>query len=126
MTSNRGFVFLYLVLLIASVTVAFALASSVSSGFAGNRIRSDAQSAQVRMLAMACGEQLLMQVRNNTALVTSGSLSYDGGTCTYTVAGTSPNKTITITATQNNLNRKMTITTTQVSPTITASWVEAS
>ena len=123
---THAFVLLYVVLMVASVTVAISLAASLGSAFAGNRLRSYSQNATVRMLGMTCGELLLMQVRNNTALASSGTLTYGGGTCTYTVSGTSPNKTISITATQYNLYKRITIITTQVTPTITATWTETS
>jgi hypothetical protein len=125
-TTRRAFALLYVMLVVASVTAAFAFAASEGSAFAGNRLRADRQQADVRMLAMRCGEVLLMQVRNNTSLTASSTLSYGTGSCAYTVTGTAPAKTISITASQYNLYKRLTITTTQVSPSLQATWTESS
>jgi hypothetical protein len=125
MKPPRAFAFLYVVLIIASVTTTISLAASVEGILSGNRLRADAQSAEVRMLTMRCGELLLMQVRNNTALTSSGTLTSGTGSCVYTVTGTSPAKVISITATMYTLTKRLTITTAQVTPNITSTWVES-
>lgn len=125
-TRPHGFVLLYVMLVVATITVSIALASSLGSAFAGNRLRSYTQGAEVRMLAMRCAETLLMQVRTTTSLTGSGTLPLGNGSCTYTISGTSPAKTIALTATQYNLYKRITIVTTQVTPVILSTWTEGS
>lgn len=123
---QRGFSFIYIVMVLAMVTFGAALTSSQLSLFSARRAKLNVSAAEARMIGMQCAENLLMQVRNNTALISSGTLSIQSGTCTYSVSGTNPNKTITITAIRNNVYKKITITTTQTSPVILSSWVETS
>lgn len=65
-----------------------------------------------------------MQVRTNTSLTGSGTLTFGTGSCSYTISGTSPTKTIVITATQYNLYKRITIVTSRVTPTILSTWTE--
>lgn len=123
-TTNRGFALLYIMLVLASVVTVASLIAGHVGMFAGNRIRSGSGAADVRMVAMYCGENLLMQIRNNTGISGSGTLTYGGGSCNYTISGSIPNKVVSITASKNNFYRRLTITTSQVSPTINATWVE--
>lgn len=123
--NKQGFALIYVMLVLASMVVAFSLAASQSAFFSANRMKSYANNADIRMLGMYCGENLLMQTRNTPTLTGSGTLNYNGGTCTYSISGSVPNKTITITASKNNLYKRLTITTTQIYSTITASWVES-
>ncbi len=122
--NHNGFALLYIMLILASLIVAFSLAASQSGVFSAHRSRIYIASAEVRMLAQYCGENLLMQVRNNPATNASGTLSYNSGSCTYSITGTSPTKTISIVATKNNLYKRLTITTSQVTPEILSVWVE--
>lgn len=124
--NKKGFALLYIMLILASVVTVSALVAGQMAIFSGNRIKLTTTGADVRMLAMYCGENLLMQVRNNILIVSSGTLTYNGGTCSYTITGTSPVKIITFTASENNLYKKITITTSQLSPVITGSWLESS
>jgi hypothetical protein len=124
--TTRGFALLYIMLVLASVVTVAALIAGHTGMFAGNRIRLGNGSSEVRMVAMYCGEQLLMQVRNNTNLSGSGTLTYEGGSCIYTVSGSVPNKVIDIVASKNNFYRHIIIMVSQVSPALNASWVETS
>lgn len=121
---HKGFVFIYVMIIVASILVAVAIVGGQTGVFFANNVKEHQASAEAAMVAEYCGENLLMQVRNNTALTSSGSLTFAGGTCTYSVTGTSPNKTITLSVVKNNIYRRTTITTTQVSPTILVTWVE--
>ena len=121
---NGGFALLYIMLILASIVVALSLAANQSGFFSANRLKSYTTSAEVRMIGTYCGENLLMQIRDNPGLTGSGTLNYNSGSCDYTISGTSPNKNIAITATKNNLYKKVTITTSQVYPTITDTWIE--
>ncbi len=121
---SKGFVLLYVMIVVAAVTVSLSLSSALASTFAGNRLRSYAQGAEVRMLAAKCAEVVLLRVRANVALAETSSLTYGTGSCSYTVSGTSPAKTIVVTANQYNLMRRLTIVTTQVAPVILSTWTE--
>lgn len=121
---ENGFALLYLMLVLASIIVALSLAANQSAFFSANRLKSYVSSSDTRMIGMYCGEKLLMQIRNDASLTGSGTLTYTGGSCTYDITGTVPNKTISIVALENNLYKKLTITTTQIYPTITSTWVE--
>lgn len=121
---QTGFALLYIMLILASFIVALSLATNKSTFFSANRLKSYTISAEVRMIAMSCGEHLLMQIRNNPSLTGVGTLDYNGGSCSYDVSGSVPVKIITITATKNNLNKKITIETTEIYPVILATWIE--
>lgn len=121
---QTGFALLYVMLILASFIVALSLAANKSGLFSANRLKNYNISAEVRMIGMYCGENLLMQIRNTPGLTGSGTLSYNGGSCSYDITGAIPDKTISITATKNNIYKKLTITTSQVYPTITATWLE--
>lgn len=123
-TNQKGFALLYVMLAIASIVAAVSLASGLAGTFSGNRMRIYDGSAQVRMIAMRCAETLLMQIRNNASLTGSGTLSLLDGSCSYTISGSSPIKTITLTATRSNLYRRITITTSQMGPSILSTWTE--
>ena len=121
---QNGFALLYIMLVLASIIVAMSLAANQSGFFSANRMKSYTTAAEVRMIAMYCGENLLMQVRNTPGTTGSGTLNYNGGSCDYIISGAIPDKTITITAQKNNIYKRLTITTSQVYPTITATWLE--
>ena len=110
-------------LVLASIVTAIALSVNQSAYFSGDRVKTYSSTADARMIAMYCAESLLMQIKDNPGLVDTSTMSYDGGVCNYTVSGSAPNKTISITAVKNNLYKKLTITTTQINPTITSTWV---
>ncbi len=121
---QSGFALLYIMLVLASIVVALSLAANQSGFFSANRLKSYTTSAEVRMIAMYCGENLLMQIRNDAALTGVGTLDYNDGICDYDISGSDPNKTIQIIAQKNNLYKKLTITTSQLFETIIADWVE--
>jgi hypothetical protein len=121
---NKGFVLLYIVLIFASLAVAAALSAGNSGFFAASRTRSLDANLQIRMAAMSCAETLLMQMRQSPGSTSSGSMSVMGGTCTYSITGSMPTKTITLAVTIGNLYSRIGITTSQINPTITATWQE--
>jgi hypothetical protein len=121
---QKGFALIYVMLILASIVVALSLAAGQSGFFSANRLKSYTTSADVRMIAMYCGENLLMQIRSTPGITGPGTLSYNGGSCDYDITGAIPDKTITITATKDNLYKKLIITTSQIYPTISDTWVE--
>ncbi len=120
-----GFALLYVMLVLASIVVALSLAANKSAFFSANRIKSYSSSADVRMIAMYCGENLLMQIRSTPGLTGTGTLNYNGGLCTYDVSGSVPDKIITIEASKNDIYKRLTITTSEIYPTIVSSWLES-
>ena len=123
--NKKGFALLYIMLILASMITVASLSASQFGVFSSSRQKSYGSAADARMLTMYCAEILLMQVKNSPATVSSGTLNYNSGTCTYSISGTIPNKTITITASKNNAYRRLTITTSQINPTIVSMWVES-
>lgn len=123
--NTKGFALLYIMLILASVITVASLSASQFGVFSSNRLKNYSDAADTRMLTMYCAEILLMQMRNSPATLSSGTLNYNSGTCTYSISGSIPNKTIAITATKNNLYRRLTITTSQINPTIVSTWVES-
>ncbi len=121
---QQGFVLLYIVLVISSITVATALGLAQHATFTGDRMKTYNSIVQLRTIEMYCAENLMMQVRNTATLLSSGTLTYNGGSCTYTVAGTQPVKTINIVATYGTMYKRLNITTSQLFPVIVSSWVE--
>lgn len=124
MKSKKGFAMIYSMLILASVIASLTLAASTSGVFSGQRLKIYNDSSTVRMIAMECAETVLMQVQILPSLVTSGTISIQNGSCTYTVSGTSPNKIITISASYKTLYKRITVTTTQIVPTILSTWIE--
>jgi hypothetical protein len=122
--NKGGFALLYIMLILSSIVVALSLAANQSGFFSANRLKSYTTSAEVRMIGMYCGENLLMEIRNNAGFTGTGTLNYNGGVCDYSISGTAPNISIVISAVKNNIYKKLTITTSQLYPTITSAWVE--
>ena len=122
--TKNGYATLYILLIIASVTVSNSLAAAVGSTFSGTRLRAYALGAEIRTLTSRCVETLLMQVRNNTSLTGAGTIIIGTGSCNYIISGSVPVKIIAITATKNNLYKRVNITITQVSPVLLINWTE--
>ncbi len=121
---KKGIAMVYIMIVISGIILATALSTSSLGIMSAKRMQRYGQFAEVRALAMHCVETVLMNVRNNTALTASSSLTDSGGTCVYTVTGTAPNKVIAVTASKYNIYKRITVLVTQVSPTILATWVE--
>ena len=84
------------------------------------------QSSQAKMLAGACAEEALEQIRNFTPFVGSGNLALTYGTCTYDVADNgTENRTIENIGTVGTVVRKNKIIINQINPSINiVSWQE--
>jgi hypothetical protein len=122
--TQKGFVMLYIAIILSSVVLTIAMAASLSGLFTGNRTRYSNNDIQARMIAMTCAETLLMQVRNSPSLITSATTPIADGSCTYSISGNVPTKTIMLTATRANIYKRITITTSQINPVILSNWVE--
>ena len=76
------------------------------------------ESNQAMGLADACAEAALQEIRNDENYTGTDGFSLSTGSCTFTVSGASPNKTIQATGTADLSIRKVRITTDQINPTI--------
>ncbi|MBC7766678.1 hypothetical protein H7Y21_01650 [Arenimonas sp.] len=125
MYNKNGFAMVYIMLILSAIILASSLSISSIGILSAKRMQRYTQSAEVRMLAMHCGESILLLVRNNSALLTATTTMIQGtGSCAYTVNGTAPNKVINITAIKYNLYKRLQITISRFAPTILASWIE--
>jgi len=84
------------------------------------------QSNQAKVLADACAEEALQQIRDLGSYVGSGVLTLGQGTCIYTVTNTGgTTRKITASATVGSVVRKNQITISAISPSvIISSWQE--
>ncbi len=82
---RRGYITLVSVLVVGAVGAAICV-SILLLGLAASRNGFvSEQSKQARVLADACGEEALQQLRDSTAFAGSGSLSFGQGSCRYAV-----------------------------------------
>jgi len=83
-------------------------------------------SVEARGYADACAEAALEMIRVDPTYIGTGSLTFNTNkSCSYTISGTSPNKTVNTTGTNVTVIRKVRLTTDQVYPTIRiVSWAE--
>lgn len=123
---QRGFITLISVLVVGAVGVAIAFSLLLLG--VGNARTSFAieQSNQAKVLANACAEEALQQIRDSTPFTGSGNLTLGQGTCTYTVTSQSgQNRTITSSGTVGTIIRKVKIIIDKINPAIQAvSWQE--
>lgn len=123
-----GYIALISVLVIGAVSTAAALVL-LSTGADSQRTALVAQqSTQARSLAMACAEEALQVVHDDTSYVGTGNLSLGQGSCSYTVTNTGgSNRTITATGTVGTVVRKIQAYATIESSSISVSlWQEVS
>lgn len=99
--------------------ILFSLASSKNS-------LSLAQSAQSRMLANACAESALEQIREVPAFVGTANLTLGGGDCSYTVSNTGgETRNVIVVSAVSGVVRRLTLTVTAINPLIiTSLWQE--
>lgn len=84
------------------------------------------QSNQAKVLANACQEEALKQIRGTVNYEGSGSLNLGQGSCSYTVTkGAGQNRTVTARGTVGSEVRKVKVEVGQITPKITlTSWQE--
>lgn len=109
-TAQSGYIALMGVLVIGAVATATALTLLVISADSQRSTLIEQQSTQAHGLAVACGEEALQQMQENTAYTGSGNLTLGQGSCTYTVTNTGgTGRSILSTGTVGNLLRKIQI-----------------
>jgi len=124
--TEDGYAALLGVLVIGAVT-ALATVSILLSGMQSSRTSfAFQQSVQAQSLADACAEEALQQVRDESSYIGSDSLSFEAGSCSYSVGfGGGQNRTITAEGIVDSIIRKIEISVSQINPEITVdSWQE--
>lgn len=122
----HGFVLLISVLLIGSIGLAIVV-SILALGTSSSRASFTLQRSQyTKSFVNACAEEALEQIKESTSFTGSGSLSFDQGTCSYTVTSQGgQNRTITASSTVATTVRKAKVIINSITPTITVtSWQE--
>lgn len=125
---ERGFVTLISVLVVGAVGTAITV-SLILLGLASSRTSfALEQSNQAKGLANACTEEALERIRELTAFVGSGNLSFGQGTCTYNVVNTGgSNRTATATGSVGTTIRNTSVLVNVINPRIIlTSWQEVS
>ena len=123
---KRGYVTLLSVLIVGAVGTAVTV-SLLFLGLTASRTSFVVeQAAQARMLADACAEEALQQIRSSTAYTGTAGLSLGQGSCTYTVVSTGgENRTITASGIVGTVTRRTEVLVSAINPSITiSSWQE--
>lgn len=124
--TEDGYAALLGVLVIGAVT-ALATVSILLSGMQSSRTSfAFQQSAQAQSLADACAEEALQVIRDEVSYIGSDSLSFETGSCNYTVSfRNGQNRAITAEGFVGSMVRKIEIKISQINPEITVdSWQE--
>lgn len=115
--NQSGYIALLAVLIVGAVATATSLVLLATSANSQRSALTSQQAKQARALAVACSEEALQLINEDTAYTGTGNLTLGQGSCTYTVASTGAStRTIATTATVGNILRKI-----QISVTIGAS-----
>lgn len=128
--TNRqsGYVALMSVLIVAAIATAVAV-TLLGTGVNSQRsLLIEQQSKQARSLAVACAQESLQLLHDNTAFTGTGSLTLGQGSCTYTVTNAGGNTRINdATGTVGNVVKKIQVyVTIGVSSISITSWQEVS
>jgi len=124
--SSAGYVTLISVLITSAVGIAIVV-SVILLGLSNSRSAFlKEQSSQARVLADACVEEALQQIRDSAPFTGTGSVSLGQGDCDYTVvSGGGQNRTITATGTVDNVVRKARVIIDGINPQLSiVSWEE--
>lgn len=125
-SKNQGYVTIIAVMIVSAIAIVVA-ATLVLLGLSSSRTSFSFEvSHQAKGLADACAEAGLEQIRNNTAYIGTGNLTFGQGSCTYNVTSQGgENRTITATGTVRTIVRKVKATINHINPSITiATWQE--
>jgi len=111
MRQNSGYVALLAVLILGAAALAVGTGLLIAGTDSQRATLAAQQSQQARNLALACAEEALQQLHDNTSFTsTNTQLSIGQGTCTHTVTNTGgSNRTVDSTGTVNNIVRKVKI-----------------
>ncbi|MEE8131913.1 MAG: hypothetical protein V3T98_02615 [Candidatus Paceibacterota bacterium] len=117
--NQKGYVTLISVLVVGAVGMAIVV-SLIQFGLGYSRTSfALEQSGQAKLLADACAEEALEQIRESTPFTGSGELALGFGSCNYTIAsGGGQNRTITTTGKVGTIIRKVKIIIDKINPQI--------
>lgn len=108
--AQSGYVALMTVLIVGAIATTTALTLLVTSADGQRSALVTQQSKQARVLAIACGEEALQVMHDNTSYTGTDTLALGQGTCSYTVSSTGVStRSILVTATVGNISRKLQI-----------------
>lgn len=125
--NNQGFVAIVLVSVVSAIGLFFALSLFASSGIFLKAVSSFEYGSKARALALACSENALQEIRNNTSISGTYSLTFPSGSCTYVITNSGPtNITIVSTGVLDNNTKIINISIDQTDPQIrVSSWKES-
>lgn len=125
---SKGFSTLFMVMFVGAVSLSVVFSLALVSSSSIRVSNTFLSSFRAKALSNACAEQGLMQIRNDTNFVGTGSLTLGGQGCTYTVLNTGGNtREIQASSAVNLAARKMKVIVSDIFPKIIiSSWKEIS
>jgi hypothetical protein len=125
---QQGYIAILTVLIVGAVATAIGTTVLILGADSQRSALIEQQSKQARFLAVACGQEGLQILHDNTGYIGTANLTLGQGTCSYTVASTGTStRTITTSATVGNTVKKIQISVTINSSNISiSSWQEIS
>lgn len=125
---ESGYIALLAVLIIGAAATAISLALLMTGTDSQRSTLAEQQSKQARSLAIACTEEGLQQIHDNTAFSGTNTLSLGQGSCIYTVTVTGgTTRSLTTSGTVGSIVRKIQTYVTIGSSSISiTSWQEVS
>jgi len=123
---NKGFATLFAVIIVGAVTLTVIFTLALLTLSSSRTTSAFSSSFRAKAVANACAEQGLMEIRNNSNYVGTGSLTLGGQGCTFTVVNTGGStREIQAVSTVNIFSRKVKVTISEISPKIIiSSWKE--
>ena len=116
---EKGYITLLSVLIVGAVVLATTLSlffmglNSSQIGFTYQKL------AEARVLADACAEEALQQIRESTSFIGAGNLTLGGGSCAYEViGGVGQSRTIEASSVVGEVVRRVKIEIDAINPTI--------
>lgn len=117
--SKNGYVALITVLIVGAVSLTIAtslILLTIGSSRSSSTIE---QNAKAENVSSSCANEVLLIIKRNNSFVGTGSMSFDIGSCNYSVLDTGfENREVQITSTSNNITMKEKITIDQINPRI--------
>lgn len=107
---QSGYIALMAVLIVGAAALAISLVLLTTSTDSQRSALVTQQSKQAQALAVACGEEALLAIHDDTAFTGTNNIILGQGSCDYTVTNTGANtRTTSVTATVNNATRRIQI-----------------
>lgn len=122
---ESGYAVLFIVIIVNAAALVIVTSIMIWGFYFHKTSLAQLKSVQARGLADACAEHALQQIRNDENYTGTQNLNIGEGSCSYIVAGISPNKIIQTTGLVDDATRKVLISTDQINPIINlSSWQE--